>query len=231
MSPPLVVLSSMATRHLLAEAVHPCRQELAIELEVRSVSGSKALDVLRSGFACDAVLLSDEVVSSAEAAGHLVPGTSTAIALSPIAAAVASDAQSVDISTPQAFRAAIAAAASVGISSGPSGRHLRQRFIAGGFGADLDGRLVVAEAGIPVASLIADGRVALGFQQLSELLPARGLRIIGCPPDQEQCVTRFCLAATRGAQSANFRRLADWLRGPAFQPSLCKHGLRPTDEP
>ena len=47
-------------------------------------------------------------------------------------------------------------------------------------------RLVQARAGVPVASLVASGEVALGFQQLSELLDVHGH-----PGGAGLCPTRF----------------------------------------
>jgi hypothetical protein len=51
---------------------------------------------------------------------------------------------------------------------------------------------------VPVARLVAQGDVALGFQQLSELLHAPGITVVGPLPPGVQLMTTFsaALAAT-----------------------------------
>ncbi len=44
---------------------------------------------------------------------------------------------------------------------------------------------------IPVASEGAKGRYAIGFQQVSELLPVPGVPFVGELPDNLQYITRF----------------------------------------
>ncbi len=44
---------------------------------------------------------------------------------------------------------------------------------------------------IPVASEVAKGRYAIGFQQVSELLPVPGVTFVGELPDNLQYITRF----------------------------------------
>jgi hypothetical protein len=52
---------------------------------------------------------------------------------------------------------------------------------------------------IPVASEVAKGRYAIGFQQVSELLPVPGVTFVGELPDNLQYITRFAGAVTVSA--------------------------------
>ena len=52
---------------------------------------------------------------------------------------------------------------------------------------------------IPVASEVAKGRYAIGFQQVSELLPVPGVTFVGELPDNLQYITRFAGAVTISA--------------------------------
>jgi molybdate transport system substrate-binding protein len=52
-------------------------------------------------------------------------------------------------------------------------------------------RLVQAPSGVPVGSLVAKGEVELGFQQLTELLPIKGINILGNLPPEIEYITTF----------------------------------------
>ena len=48
-----------------------------------------------------------------------------------------------------------------------------------GIAEQIKDRIVTAPPGVPVGSLVANGTVALGFQQLSELIHVEGIAIVG----------------------------------------------------
>src|SRR5437879_3602369 len=50
---------------------------------------------------------------------------------------------------------------------------------------------VQATPGVPVGSMVAEGKVALGFQQLSELLHVPGIDVVGAMPEPVQIITTF----------------------------------------
>lgn len=85
-----------------------------------------------------------------------------------------------------------------------------------GLADELDGRLVQARPGVPVARSLADGDVDLGFQQLSELVGAPGVRILGVMPPDCAIDTVFAGAvATTATDPAGAARLLAWLASDA----------------
>jgi len=76
-------------------------------------------------------------------------------------------------------------------STGPSGVALQKLFERWGIAEQIKDRIVQAPPGVPVGSLVADGQVELGFQQLSELLNLKGIRIVGPLPPEIQILTVF----------------------------------------
>jgi molybdate transport system substrate-binding protein len=132
------------------------------------------------------------------------------------------------ISDEAAVRAAMLAARAIGISTGPSGNHVLKLVRDWGLEAELSARIVQAKPGIPVATLLASGEVDLGFQQLSELLGAQGIEIVGMLPDAIQPMTIFaagiCKAATNAAGA---RAFIQYLASDHSADAKRRHGMTP----
>jgi molybdate transport system substrate-binding protein len=95
-----------------------------------------------------------------------------------------------------------------------------------GITAEIQSRTVIAPPGVPVASLVAKGEVALGFQQLSELINQPGIDVIGPLPPAIQITTTFSagLAAT-SAQPEAVRALLVFFASPATLEIKRRNGM------
>jgi molybdate transport system substrate-binding protein len=226
MSKPLKIVSSMATRQLLADLVALYRQTAAQEVSVESVGGVDAAKRVRAGEAFDAVVLAADAVESLLASGHIVAGSRVDLVRSGVAVAVRGGAARPDIDSEDAVKRAVLAARSLSYSTGPSGVQLAQLFERWGIAASLRGRIVQAPPGVPVGSLVADGRVELGFQQLSELMGLPGIDVIGPLPPAIQIVTTFSagIAAT-STQADAVRALLEFMRSPATVACKRNNGM------
>ena len=80
---------------------------------------------------------------------------------------------------------------------------------------------------IPVASEVAQGKYALGFQQVSELLPVAGVTFIGELPENVQYITRFAGAVTAKAEHRREgKALLDFLASSRAQLTIRATGMR-----
>ncbi len=82
------------------------------------------------------------------------------------------------------------AAPSVAYSDSASGRYVSSTLFHTGIDDAMQSKAQMVER-IPVASEVAKGRYAIGFQQVSELLPVPGVTFVGELPDNLQYITRF----------------------------------------
>lgn len=224
----LTVVSSMATRALLAELVAAYRERSGNELELASMGGVKALALVRGGGVLDVVVLAQEALRVLEEERLVRPGTQLAIARSTVAMAVRSGARRPEVSTPSALRRLLLRATTIGLSTGPSGEKLKALFACWGLLDELRGRIVTAPPGVPVGRLVAAGEVEIGFQQLAELMTQSGIDIIRSLPDEVQFETVFG-AAVAAASREPLRASAFMAHLESQEASAAKlrHGMEP----
>lgn len=188
---PITGISSMATRQVLAELAAAYERQSGQPVVIESVGGVEAARRVQDGEAFDIVVLASDALDRLASAGCVDPSSKVGLARSGIAIAVAAGRPHPDIGTEAALREAILNARSIGYSTGPSGVHLMGLFERWGIAEDIASRIVQAPPGVPVGALVARGDVALGFQQLSELIHLPGIDVVGAMPPATQVTTIF----------------------------------------
>lgn len=225
----ITVISSMATKALLADLTAQFQQaHPGIDVHVESVGGVDAAKRVQAGEAFDVVALASDAIERLAAAGHLAAGTRVDMVRSAVAVAVPAGTARPDISTEEALKAAVLAAPTLGYSTGPSGVQLARLFERWGIAGQIGPRIVTPPPGVPVGSLVAKGEVALGFQQLSELMNLPGIELLGGMPEAVQIVTIF--SAARSAVSTQDEAVDRFLRfvaSPATAAIKQRHGMAP----
>jgi len=220
----------MATRQLLAELASAYEQQTGIPVQFESVGGVDAAKRVQAGEAFDLVVLASDAIDKLAAAGKAqVPRVD--IVRSDVAVAVKAGALGrPDIGSEAALRHAVLAAASIGYSTGPSGTALMQLFERWGIAAQVKDKLVQATPGVPVGSLVAQGKVALGFQQRSELIHLDGIEILGGMPEAVQIVTTFSAAVcAASSQPQAVRKLLDFMASPQTAEAKRRQGMEPAN--
>jgi molybdate transport system substrate-binding protein len=211
----LKLISSMAMRQVLAELTAAWQKTSGVEVQIESVGGVDAAKRVESGEAFDGVVLASDAIDKLLASGQVVAGSRVDLARSSVAVAVRAGATQPDISTESALRAAIDAAPTIGYSTGPSGTALVKLFERWGISESINSRVVQAPPGVPVGELVARGDVALGFQQLSELMHMEGISVLGGMPEPVSITTIFSAGAcTISSQKEAVDRLFAFMASP-----------------
>lgn len=227
-APEIRGISSMATRQVLADLVAGFAQQSGIRATVESVGGVDAAKRVAAGETFDVVILASDAIDKLLAAGQLVPGSKVDWVQSGVAVAVPAGVAPPDISTEEAVRQAVLAAPSISLSTGPSGVALATLFERWGIAGQIASRMVQAPPGVPVGSLVAKGEVALGFQQLAELLHVPGITIAGPLPPTIQITTTFSAGVGVHTQHADAAHaLLAYLASPAAAEAKRKQGMDP----
>jgi len=222
---PLQAISSMATRQLLTELFAAYAQAYGQAVALQAVGGVDAAKRVQAGEAFDLVILASDALDALIAGGHVQPGR-VDLVQSGVAVAVRQGSPLPDLSSAQAFKAAVLAAPSLAYSTGPSGTALLELFKRWGIFETIAPRLVQARPGVPVGSLVAQGEVAIGVQQLSELIHVQGIRIAGPLPPDIQITTVFSAGIARSSERADaVRQLLAFLASPGALAAKQRQGM------
>ena len=221
-------ISSMATRQVLAELVAGFEATGGVSVAIESVGGVDAAKRVQAGEAFDVVILASDAIDKLTAAGHLQPGSRVDLVRSGVAAAVREGTPVPDLGSEDAVRSAVLAAPSISYSTGPSGVALLKLFERWGITDQIQGRTVQPPPGVPVALLVARGEVALGFQQLSELLGVAGITVAGPLPPAIQIITTFSAGIpVHTAQADAVRAMLAHMTAPAAAEAKLRQGMEP----
>ncbi len=174
----------------------------------------------------DVVIGVREALDKLAAQGKLVSETDLAKSL--IGAAVRAGTPHPDISTVDAFKRALENAKSIAYSDSASGVYIS---------TVLYDRLGVSDAvrmksrkipADPVGEIVARGDADLGFQQISELKPVKGIDLLGPIPADIQKVTTFTAGlATAAKERAAGEALIKFLSAPEAADAIRRSGMEP----
>lgn len=190
-------------------------------------------DELLAGRKFDVVMMTDGDVDALIGGGKIVAGSKRLVARSLLGACVKSGAAKPDISTFEAFSAALQQARSIGYSDGPSGNFFMKILESHGLDKVLAERLVKVPAKREmVAAAVARGLAEIGVQQIPEILPVAGAELVGpLPPEAQSIILQVTGVATpeasAGGDPAGVAALVGYLCGPEAATIIRDKGMEP----
>jgi molybdate transport system substrate-binding protein len=176
----------------------------------------------------DVVIGVREALDKLAAEGKVDGKSETDLAKSLIGAAVRAGAAHPDLSSVAAFKRALENAKSIAYSDSASGVYI-ETVIYPKLGVSdavkAKSRMVPAD---PVGEVVARGGAELGFQQMSELKPVKGIDLLGPIPSDIQKVTTFTAGlATSAKEREAGEALIKFLSAPEAAGAIRKSGMEP----
>jgi molybdate transport system substrate-binding protein len=183
---------------------------------------------IAAGEAADLVILGSNGTEELIKQGKLAAASRADFAKSGIGVAVRAGAPKPDISSADAVKKSVLAAKSVAYSAGASGIYLVGMFQKLGVSEEVKSKTATVKPGEPVGEVVARGDAEIGFHQVSELIPVKGIQILGPLPPEIQNITVFAGGVHTGAKEADAAAaLVKFLTAPPATSTLKQHGLEP----
>jgi molybdate transport system substrate-binding protein len=185
---------------------------------------------LNRGEEIDVIIMAASKLADLITEGQVRPEGRVDLVRSNIAMAVKAGAPKPDISTLDALKKTLLAAKSIACSDSDSGVYLTTELFQNlGIADGINGKVIKIEA-TPVGEAVASGKAEIGFQQVSELLPVKGIDVVGPLPPGAQRVTFFAVGIPATAKNPEAaKRLIRWLASPAAYAAIRKSGLEPAE--
>lgn len=223
------VLSAGAVRAVVTDLAEAFRQETGHAVTFTFGTVGVVRQKLSAGERADVVIMTDTAVDELARQGAVAVGTRTDIARAAIGVAVPEGAPRPDISTPEAFKQAVLSAKSLvyvdpalGATSGVHFAGVLQRL---GIADAVKAKTVLWPGGYAAEALVK-GQAELCVHQISEILPVKGVTLVGPLPKELQKITTY--SAGLAAQSAvpeAARAFIAFLARPAFKSKFAEAGL------
>jgi molybdate transport system substrate-binding protein len=185
--------------------------------------------VLKKQFAegtpADVLLLTSALVEDLVKQGKVAAGTKVDVARSGIGVAVKAGAPRPDVSTPEALKAAVLAAKSVGFArEGISGVEFARALERLGIAEQV--RAKYKDTQTRAGEMLVAGDIELAAAQIPELMAVPGVDVVGPLPVELQFVTVFSLGLATEAKAVDAAKaLIQFLASPAAAPAYKAKGL------
>jgi len=184
--------------------------------------------LVADGEIADVIMLPAPQIDDLIKLGKLVAETRVNVATSGVGVAIRAGAPKIDASSSDGIRKALLAAKTIAYSAGPSGVHMERLIAKWGLTDQLKAKIVPPIPNVPIGEVVARGDAEIGFQQVSELLPVKGIDYLGPLPADIQEVTVFSAAVHKAAGSTDAARaLLKYLTAPEAAPIIRKTGMEP----
>jgi molybdate transport system substrate-binding protein len=187
---------------------------------------------LKRGEDIDVVIMVGYALGDLVKQGKVIADSRVDLARSGIGVVVRQGTPHPDISTVAALKQTLLAAKSIAYSDSASGVYIStEMFKAMGIADQVAGkaRMIPAE---PVGGVVARGEAAIGFQQISELKPIKGIDLLGPLPAAVQKYTVYAGGTvTASAHPAEAARFLHFLASPDAEQAVKDSGLMPMQGP
>ena len=186
---------------------------------------------IEGGEAFDLAVLTPAAVNDLSTKGKFVAGSRTNLGRVGVGVVVKEGAPKPDISSVDAFKKTLLAAKSVAYidpaAGGSSGIYVAGLLDKLGVAADVKPKAKLIPGGA-VAEHIARGEAEIGIHQISEILPVKGITLVGPLPADIQNYTVYAAGlGTNGKESEAAKALLKTLSGPAAADVLKSKGMEP----
>lgn len=224
----LKILTAGAMKQVVL-ALQPDFEKQGHKLVVDNDTAGALQKRIENGEAFDIAVITPGAIDQLAAKGKVAPDTKTTLARVAIGVMVRPGTPLPNISSVDAFKQALLDAKSVAYidpaSGGSSGIYLDRLFEKMGIADAVRAKAKLKRGGY-VADLLVSGDAELGIHQISEIVPVKGVVLVGPLPPEIQNYTTYAGAVSSTAKdAAAAKAFVDFLAGPAGGAVLREKGM------
>jgi molybdate transport system substrate-binding protein len=225
------VLTAGAFKQVLLVLVPDFEKQTGHKVIVENDTVGALTKRIEGGEVFDLAVLTPAAVNDLSGKGKFVAGSRTNLGQVGVGVVVKEGAPKPDISSVEAFKKALLAAKSVAYidpaAGGSSGIYVAGLLDKLGVTAEVKPKAKLIPGGA-VAEHIARGEAELGIHQISEILPVKGITLVGPLPADIQNYTVYAAGlGANGKESEAAKALLKTLSGPAAADVLKSKGMEP----
>jgi molybdate transport system substrate-binding protein len=181
-----------------------------------------------SGEPFDAVIVTVESIAQLSKEGKTVGGEGTPISRVGVGIGIRKGAPRPDISTPETIKRALLGAKA--IAYGPTGAstpYITRMLDTLGIADTMKAKTLLFDTSDGTNAAVTEGKADFGITLVSEILPVKGLELLGPFPDEFQGYVRFSAAVSANAKNPEAAgALIRFLAGPDALPSIKARGMQ-----
>ena len=224
----IVVWSAGAAQTPLSSLIQDYQKASGNTIKVEFAPVGVLVKRLADGGRPDVLVISQDVVANVEKNGWSAPQSATPIGRVGVGIAIKEGAPVPDISTPAALRQTLLNAKSLTYmdpNKGTSGKHFASVLEQLGIAEQVKAKTTLGEAGF-IVEPVAHGDIELGIQQITEILPVKGAKLVGPLPDALQKVTTYVITSgTQPRDAAASRDFMAFVTGARAQAVFIANGF------
>ena len=225
------VLTAGAFKQVVLALVPDFEKQTGHKVTVENETVGALTKRIEGGEGFDLAVLTPGAVDNLTGKGKFAAGSRTNLARVGVGVVVKDGTPKPDISSVDAFKKSLLAAKSVAYidpaAGGSSGIYVSGLLDKLGIGAEVKAKAKLIHGGA-VAEHIAKGEAELGIHQISEILPVKGIVLVGPLPAEIQNYTVYAAGLGANAKEADAAKaLLKALSGPAAAEVLKAKGMEP----
>jgi molybdate transport system substrate-binding protein len=221
------ILCSNGLKAVVDELVPQFEQKTGNKILLTFAPSTQIQKRIESGEAFDIAVMTAPLIDQEIKAGKLSPDLRTTIARSGLGLSVRAGARKPDIASVDAFKKALLSAKSITYATqGASAAPFEALVGKLGIASQVKPKYVLRETASQVGQVVADGTVEIGVAPVSEILPVKGVELVGPFPTELQSYVVMTAGLSPNAKDkAAAKALVDFLMAPANLPVIKAKGM------
>jgi molybdate transport system substrate-binding protein len=224
---PVRVLASNGVKAVVEELVPLCEKAIGRPLSIEFNSSAMLKQGIDKGDPFDVAIVTSELMDQLIKEGRIAAATRAAVARSGIGVGVRAGARKPDIRTADAMKRTLLDARAITYAQdGASRPHIVKMLERLGIADEIGRKAILEQGSIRSAGRVVNGDADLLITLNSEILPIKGMELVGSLPAEFQSyVTLVAGAGSKAADPVAAKAVIAFLTGPGVETTLRTKGM------